>query len=525
MTATTTEAVPPEAAQQGHPRRWLILAVICVAQLTVYLDNTVLNVAIPSLSSELDADISDIQWMINAYALVLSGMLLTAGSAADRYGRKKMLAIGLALFGLGSLAAGLSQTASQLIAARAGMGIGGALLLTTTLAVVVQVFADAERMKAISIWGAVSALGFAVGPLVGGALLNHFWWGSIFLINLPVSLIGIVFVIKLVPESKNPLGERPDVIGAVLSMAGMGSIVFAIISGPEQGWTSARTLVAALVGVVAMVVFIVWERRVPYPMLDMGFFRNQRFVGAVTGALLLAFGMGGSLFLLTQHLQFVMGYGPLEAGLRMAPLALIIVVLNLSGVGPKLLAKLGSAGGVICGMGLMAVGLTGVALLGSSYSGLLVALLVLGVGIGLSLPSMAVAIMAAIPPEKAGMGSGVNSTLSEFGNGLGVAVLGAVLTSRLNVLLAGVGVATLPAVLAGGGSEAERERARDAIASGLETSQLVAAAAVLLGGVVASALLHRAERAATAAPAAATAPVAAAAGTGARADETTKAAV
>ncbi|MFC8148075.1 MFS transporter, partial [Streptomyces paradoxus] len=188
----TTSSQEQKAAPtvQGHPQRWLILGVISLAQLTVVLDNTVLNVAIPSLTGELGASTSDIQWMINAYSLVQSGLLLTAGSAADRYGRKKMLAAGLALFGLGSLAAGLAETTGQLIAARAGMGVGGALLLTTTLAVVMQIFAPAEHAKAIGIWSAVSALGFACGPLIGGFVLDHFWWGAIFQINLPVVALG-----------------------------------------------------------------------------------------------------------------------------------------------------------------------------------------------------------------------------------------------------------------------------------------------------------------------------------------------
>lgn len=319
----------------GHPQRWLILGVICLAQLTVLLDNTVLSVAIPSLTSELHATTTDIQWMINAYSLVQSGLLLTAGNAADRYGRKKLLAVGLALFGLGSLAAGLADSTAQLIAARAGMGVGGALLMTTTLAVVMQIFDDSERVKAIALWSTVSSLGFAAGPLIGGVILNHFWWGMIFLINIPVAAVGLIAVLKLVPESKNPQGERPDLLGALLSTIGMTAVVYAIITGPEHGWTSAEVLVPAAIGVLVLGAFALWELRTPYPMLDMHFFRNQKFIGAIGGSLLVVFGMGGSLFLLTQHLQFVLGYEPLEAGLRMAPLALTIVGLNLTGWAPS----------------------------------------------------------------------------------------------------------------------------------------------------------------------------------------------
>lgn len=501
MAAGTT----PAPAPTGHPQRWLILGVICLAQLTVLLDNTVLGVAIPSLTRELDATTSDIQWMINAYSLVQSGLLLTAGNASDRYGRKKMLVAGLALFGAGSLAAGLAQSSAQLIAARAGMGVGGALLMTTTLAVVVQIFDDGERVKAIGLWSTVNSLGFAAGPLIGGVMLDHFWWGAIFLVNIPVAAIGLVAVVALVPESKNPQGDRPDLPGALLSTVGMTAVVYAIISGPGHGWTSAQVLGSATVGALVLGVFVLWELRIPYPMLDMHFFRNQRFIGAVAGAILVAFGMGGSLFLLTQHLQFVLEYGPLDAGLRTAPLAITVIALNLTGVGARLLPRIGTPGTIAAGMALVAAGLAAIAVLGGrhGYGGMLLGLVVMGAGVALSMPAMANAIMSAIPPEKAGVGAGVNGTLAEFGNGLGVAVLGAVLNSRFAALVPTVvGAASLPAALAAADGPAERERISDAFASGLQTSQLVGAVAVLAGGLLAAMLLRRAERADSPRPAA-----------------------
>ena len=468
---------------------------ILLAQLTVLLDNTVLNVAIPSLTEELDASTADIQWMINAYSLVQSGLLLTAGSSADRYGRRKMLAAGLVLFGAGSLAAGLAQSAPQLIAARAGMGVGGALLMTTTLAVVVQIFDDTERVRAIGLWSTVNSLGFAAGPLLGGVMLEHFWWGAIFLINLPVAAIALVAVLKLVPESKNPQGDRPDLLGAVLSTIGMTAVVYAIISGPEHGWTSLHVLGSGAVGIAVLAAFARWELSIPHPMLDMHFFRNQRFVGAVAGAILVAFGMGGSLFLLTQHLQFVLGYEPLEAGLRTAPMALTVVALNLTGLGARIVVKLGTPATIALGMTMLSAGLAAIALLGGGtdggYGGMLLGLVVMGAGIAVAMPAMANAIMSAIPPEKAGVGAGVNGTLSEFGIGLGVAVLGAVLGARFAALVP-VAAASLPAALAAAGSADERARITDAFASGLETSQLVGAGAVLLGGLLAAALLRRA---------------------------------
>ncbi|UFR03357.1 MFS transporter [Streptomyces sp. Go40/10] len=459
----------PAPARQGHPQRWLILGVICLAQLTVVLDNTVLNVAIPSLTRELHAKTSDIQWMINAYSLVQSGLLLSAGSAADRYGRKKMLSAGLALFGAGSLVAGLAGNTGQLIAARAGMGIGGALLMTTTLAVAMQIFSPEEQPKAIGIWSAVNALGFAGGPLIGGFVLDHFWWGAIFLINLPVAVLALVAVVVLVPESKNPRGDRPDLPGAVLSTIGMASLVYAIISGPGHGWTSGRVLGTAAVAVLVLGAFAWWESRVDVPMLDMHFFRDRRFTGAVAGAVLIVFGMGGALFLLTQHLQFVLGYEPLEAGLRTAPLALTVVVLNFSGLSAKWSTRLGTPVSIALGMVCMAGGLVSIAEVDKGgYAGTLLGLLLIGVGCAVANPAMAHAIMSAIPPEKAGVGAGINGTLAEFGNGLGVAVLGAVLSSSV--------------------------ASGESFSAGLGTGQLVGAVAVLLGGFVAAGLLRRAER-------------------------------
>jgi EmrB/QacA subfamily drug resistance transporter len=523
----TAPAAPrPDLAPQGHPQRWLILGVICLAQLTVLLDNTVLNVAIPSLTTELNASTADVQWMINAYSLVQAGLLLTAGSSADRYGRKKMLIVGLVLFGIGSLVAGLSGSSGQLIAARAGMGVGGALLLTTTLAVVVQIFDDTERVKAIGIWSTVSSLGFAAGPLFGGFVLDHFWWGAIFLINIPVALIALAAVVRLVPESKSGQGERPDLLGALLSTIGMTAVVFAIISGPEHGWASGRVLLTVFIGVAVMTGFVLWELHIPNPMLDMHFFRNQKFIGAVAGAILVAFGMGGSLFLLTQHLQFVLGYGPLEAGLRTAPMALTVVALNLTGLGARLVRKIGTPVVIAAGMSCLAAGLAAIALLGRhGYSGMLLGLVVMGAGIALAMPAMANAIMSAIPPAKAGVGAGVNGTLAEFGNGLGVAVLGAVMNARFAALVpAAVGAASLPAALAAADGAAAREQIKDAFASGLEVSQLVGAVAVLAGGLLAALLLRRAERVEASAAGAGAAATAGAAGADVTAGETAGAA-
>ncbi|TQJ20147.1 EmrB/QacA subfamily drug resistance transporter [Micromonospora sp. A202] len=497
----TTQPAGGTTASARLPQRWLILAVLCVAQLVVVLDNTVLTVAVPVLTTELGASTADVQWMINAYALVLSGLLLTAGSAADRYGRRRMLLTGLALFGFGSLAAGLSSTSGQLIAARAGMGVGGALLITSTLAVAMQVFDASERSRAIGIWAATSALGFAVGPPIGGTILAHLPWGAIFLVNVPIVLVCLFVARALIPESRDPAGGRLDVVGAALSTAGLTAVVWAIISGPEHGWTSAEVLGVAAAGVLLLGFFVRWERRIPHPMLDMHFFQDRRFVGAISGVVLITFGATGALFLLTQHLQFVRGYPAWEAGLRMAPFALSIVLLNVSGAVAVVIRRLGLAAAIAIGMTLLAGGLALITLFPSDgYGVLLAGLLVMGVGCALANPAIVEAVMSAIPAQKAGAGAGVDGTMTEVGSSLGIAVLGAVLNARFAALLpaALAGAGSFPAALAAARDGAEREAVTVAFASALETGQLAGAAAVLIGGLVAAGLLYRADRPKTA---------------------------
>jgi EmrB/QacA subfamily drug resistance transporter len=501
-----------DAQPTRRPDRWVVLAALCLAQLVVMIDNTVLNVAIPSLNRDLGASTADVQWMVNAYSLVQSGLLLAAGSAADRYGRRRALILGLGLFGLGSAASAFSRTPAELIASRAGLGIGGALLMTTTLALIMQVFDNAERPRAIGIWGAVSSVGFAGGPVLGGLLLSHFWWGSVFLINVPIAVISAIVAARLIPGTRNPASNPPDLVGAALSIVGLVGIVYAIIGGPADGWLSAQVLVAAVVGIVAMVAFVWWERRAAHPMLDMSLFANAQFDGAIAGGVLVAFGMAGSLFLLTQHLQLVLGYTPLQAGLATVPLAATIVVLNTWGLSAKALRRFGTVPTIATGMTALAVGLTLVALLGhpgAGYGPIVVALVVMGVGLALSMPAMATAIMGGIPVDKAGVGAGVQGAVTEFGGGFGVAVLGAVLGARFVAALpAGVNAGaarSLPDAIAAAPGQADG--IRHAFAIGVQTSQLVAAAIVFAGGMLAAILLRRAMRRSTAAAPAAATPV------------------
>jgi MFS family permease len=465
--------------------RWLILAVLCLAQLTVVLDNTVLNVAIPALSTELGATTTDIQWIINAYALVQSGLLLTAGGAADRYGRRRMLLTGLALFGVGSLAAALAQTAGQLVAARAGMGVGGALLVTSTLAVALQIFDAAERPRAIGIWAAVSALGFAIGPLVGGAVLARLPWNAIFAVNLPIVLVGLVAAVRLVPESRNPAGGRPDLIGALLATAGMTAVVYGIIAGRAP---------VGVAGLAVLALFVHFERRTAHPMLNLAFFRDRRFVSAIVGIVLITFGSTGALFLMTQQLQFVRGWTPWEAGLGMLPFAASIVLLNFTGVSAALMRRLGLPLAIAIGMALLAAGLALVAHLRTDgYGTLLAGLVLMGTGCALANPAIIEAVMSAVPAGEAGAGAGIDGTMSEVGGALGVAVLGAVLNARFVSLLP-VAAASFPAAMAAAGTDADRAAVTAAFARGLETGQLAGAAAVLAGGLLTAALLHRAAR-------------------------------
>ncbi|WP_152990565.1 MFS transporter [Sphaerimonospora mesophila] len=410
----------------SHPRRWWILGVLCLSLLVLVVDNTVLNLAIPSLMRDLGASPADIQWIIDAYILVFAGLLLTAGSLSDRYGRRRFLIIGLVLFGGASLVATLVTEPWQLIGARALMGIGGSILMPSTLSILITVFDDSERRKAIAAWSAVAMVGVIAGPTLGGFMLQHFWWGSVFLLNVPIAAIAIIAAVLLMPESRGP-ARGLDPLGAVLSVVGMAALVLLFIEGPRAGWSSAQALGGAAVAVLALGGLVLWERRCAHPMLPLGLFRERDFSGASFSIVLMSFGVGAVLLMLTQYLQFVLGYGELRAGLALLPYAVSAALFNAVGAG--LGQRVSNRTLVATGMVVVALGFGALATVGPSdgYGKLVVALLVIGVGGGLAGPAAYATLMGAVPPDHAGVGSALNDTVQQTGSALGIAVVGSVL--------------------------------------------------------------------------------------------------
>jgi EmrB/QacA subfamily drug resistance transporter len=414
---------------KGYSRRWLVLGVMCLSLLLIVVDNTIVNVALPTLQRELDATTSELQWVVDSYILVFAGLLLTMGSLGDRFGRRGALAIGLSIIGVTSIASAFAGSAGHLIATRSVMGVGAALVMPATLSIITNVFHDRkERAQAIAIWAASAGMAVAIGPVTGGWLLEHFWWGSVFLVNVPVVIVALVLGQLFVPTSRDPSAPPLDPIGALLSIAGLVSLVWAIIEGPH-GWTEPEVVIGFAVAAVLLAAFVLWERHTEYPMLDMGFFANPRFSAASGAIALTFFAMFGSLFLLTQFLQSVLGYSALEAGVRLVPMAAVqVVVAPLSA---KVVERVGSK--VIVGVGLLtaAIGLVLASQLtaDATYPEVLLSLVVLAAGLALVMPTATESIMGSLPPAKAGVGSAVNDTTRELGGALGVAVLGSVMAS------------------------------------------------------------------------------------------------
>lgn len=447
-------------------RRWSALAGLCLATLVVMVDNTIVNVALPSMSRDLSATMSDLQWVVDAYTLTFAGLLITGGYLGDRFGRRRVLLVGIVGFAAMSIPAALATSTTTLIAARVGLGLFAALAFPATLALLSAVFTDArERAAAFGIWAATAGVAVAIGPVLGGWLIEHYAWGSVFWINLPLGAVVTVVVLALVPSPRPIPSGRPDVVGLVLSIAAMGLLIWSVIEAPHLGWTDARIIGGFIVAVVLFGAFIRGQLRSEHPVLDVRVFADRRFAGA-SGLIAMAFfGLFGFIFIVTQYLQAVKGYGPFSAGLHTLPFAAVMAVV--SPIATQLVRKVGIAAVAATGSLLMAGGFALVELAGTdaSYWGLIVwSMAVIAAGLALISGPCTHVVMNCLPADKAGAGAAVNDTTREFGGALGVAVLGSVLNS---VYAAGVGDSDLLQRL----PQAAREVAETSVIAGVEVAQ------------------------------------------------------
>jgi EmrB/QacA subfamily drug resistance transporter len=451
---------------KSEERRWLILGVLCFSLLVIVLDNSILNVALPAIVRQLDATNTQLQWMVDAYTLVFAGLLLTAGSLGDRFGRRPALQFGLVVFGVGSLASAMAGSAGGLIASRGFMGVGGAFIMPATLSIITNVFPARERGRAIGVWAATAGVAVALGPLTGGFLLEHFYWGSVFLVNLPVVAIGLLAGVFLIPDSKDPSAPRLDPIGAILSILGLTAVLFAIIEAPENGWTDPVTIAGFVIGAVLLGAFAWWELHTDHPMLDFTFFRNPRFSAASAAITLTFFAMFGSLFVFSQYLQFVLGYTPLQTGVRL--LAFAVPMIIIAPLSAQFVHQLGTKRVVAAGMVLTATGLVLLSFTGAetTYPAIAWRMVVLASGLALTMAPATESIMGSLPLAKAGVGSAVNDTTRQVGGALGVAVLGSVFTSIYSShLSSALSSQTLPADVL--------EQAKDSVGAALRAAAAI----------------------------------------------------
>jgi EmrB/QacA subfamily drug resistance transporter len=510
--SNSEEAAMSAPAQKIHDRRWWTLGVLSLALVVISLDNTVLNVALPTISEDLGANSSQLQWIVDSYTLVFAGLLLMAGSLGDRFGRRRALQAGLVVFLVGSVAAAVSDSPALLIASRALMGVGGAFIMPSTLSVLTNVFPAEERPKAIGIWAAVSGIGIAIGPVTGGFLIEHFSWGSVFLINVPIALGALVLSMPLVPESKDPAAPRLDPFGAALSIAGLTTLLWGIIeAGGDRGWGDSAVLSSFGLAVALLTAFAVWELHAPSPMLNVRLFRDRNFSASSASIGLVFFALFGTIFFLTQYLQSVLGYAPLKAGEAIIPVSVGLIAAAPQAA--KLTVKYGPRMVVAGGLALVAAGLTllSTADAGSGYGLIAVVLLIMGSGMGMAMTPATEALMSSLPREQAGVGSAMNDTVRQVGGALGVAVLGSLLTSgyrgdmesAVSGLPAGAGHTASDSVggaigvadqVGGSAGESLTAAAQTAFANAMSTTVLVAAGVALMGAVVAAVVLPSKER-------------------------------
>ncbi|MCF3124627.1 MFS transporter [Streptomyces arenae] len=426
---------PVERMDRPYARRWWALGVLCLSLLIIVMANTALTVAAPDMTKDLGLSSSDLQWVIDGYTVPYAALMLLLGAIGDKYSRRGALVLGLVVFGGGAVAGSLVDSSGGVIAARAVMGFGAAMIMPATLSLLAATFPKAERAKAIVLWTATAGLAIAAGPLVAGALLEDHGWASTFLINVPIAALAIVGALVLVPPSKAGHSNRIDYVGGALSVVWTGALVYMIIQGPHFGW-DAKAVSAAVVAGAGLLAFIAWELRHPHPILDVRRFLDRRFAGSNLAVALFFLAVFGAFYYLTQHLQFVLGYNPLETGVRMLPLAgAVFVGSALTGyLTPRIGMKITVTAGMVAGTVALAL-LTQVDA-GSTYGDFVAPLIVLGLAIGLALSPCTDAIMGAFPESELGVGGAVNDTSLELGGSLGIAILGSVLASSYSSELA-----------------------------------------------------------------------------------------
>ena len=416
-------------SSKKYENRWIILGVMCIVLFIISIDNTVLNLALPSISKSFSATASQLQWVVDAYTLVFASVLITTGVIGDRFGRKMMLLSGLALFGLGSLGAAFSVSTNMLIAFRAVLGLAGAAVMPSTLSILTSVFEDThERAKAIAIWSSIFSIGAGIGPIIGGFLIDSFNWPSVFFLNVPIVMIGILGAVIYVPESSDPATPKPDFPGVLLSVTGLFTLVYGMIRAGEKGWTSTEVLISFTISILFIAVFIWWENHSPNPMLPLVFFKNMSFTGANSALTISSFAMMGGMYFFSQFFQSVQGYSPLVSSLWMFPMTPFVFFSTMASVranrkwGTKLTMSLGL---LVSGLGLFLFYCF--AATDTPYWQVLLVLAALGSGIGFTMSPATFAVMNSLPPNRAGIGSAMNDTTRQLGGALGIAVLGALM--------------------------------------------------------------------------------------------------